>query len=1017
MDGPIVSEKSEEQSCAGRNNGIIRGRGSRPTRRPYYGGFPNRNTTDEPNQNHGDRYRGGDHRRNRRHRFNAYHRNARQNDPIPLDLEKESQNGMVSSGLTLNPNEDESFGVAALENRMKDLTLRESMMQQLQSGTYDCTICFLPIKQLDEIWSCDSCYGAFHLTCITKWAFSGSKVPENSNFDPIGTWCCPLCQKLHSRSTNPLTYRCFCGKAVRPEYRPGISTMPHGCDEVCGKSRASLNAKARENPRIPPCPHNCTELCHPGPCPPCTAMVWLTCPCGRVVKTARCGDEAPLPCGAPCRRPLDRDHCAFGIHCCSQTCHDGECPPCDKLIKSVCYCGRLDEVTRCGSAKAKRYNLSDILSEDNEVYEGDLEHCDVEMFFDGSDEEKAALLAAPEGSIKALFVGTVFSCEKTCDRPLDCGHHNCTDICHAGDCKSCPLLPENCLTCPCGRVPLSKLVMNGDVHGNRRSCIDPIPVCPNVCGRPNPICGHPCPEKCHPGPKCPPCKLTTQISCRCGKSSKEIPCLEYALAVKNDPASIQFLCNRVCSKKKSCGRHKCNRKCCDMVIHACQEICGRTLACGKHNCEDICHAGPCGSCWRGVINEDIYCYCGATYLSPPQPCGTKPPECNRICTREHACDHPVRHNCHSDPECPKCTELTTKRCLGDHKWMYNIPCFITSVTCGGKCNKPIAGCSHRCKRVCHAGECLQENEKCAQPCITPRPDCGHPCSQPCHGAAGISCEKAYGSSKCQAIVDLTCACGLRKEGLRCYKVKALVASLTQKDPNFLLRPTATPGLPFGLPANNILPCDNSCAMAKRLAEGKAKGESETAKMWVRGAQATQESVLSGFPPPEFSEDLKRYASNNISFATEVENILCNIVQQAMDLMKSSTNTPITSKVVTHNFEPMQKGRRWFIKELAEFYGVQCVELDPKPNTFVQAIAKAGWAKFPGGDSKQNCVTLHGQIQSSFVGSVKLNPDAVRKPVHAAQRSAFLRFDDKSTSSTNRRLLPFSEIASEASKTN
>lgn len=101
-----------------------------------------------------------------------------------------------------------------------------------------------------------------------------------------------------------------------------------------------------------------------------------------------------------------------------------------------------------------------------------------------------------------------------------------------------------------------------------------------------------------------------------------------------------------------------------MVIHACQEICGRTLACGQHTCEDICHCGPCASCWRGVINEDIYCYCGATSLPPPQPCGTKPPECHQICTREHACDHPVRHNCHSDPECPKCTELTTKRCVG-----------------------------------------------------------------------------------------------------------------------------------------------------------------------------------------------------------------------------------------------------------------------------------------------------------------------------------------------------------------
>ena len=81
-------------------------------------------------------------------------------------------------------------------------------------------------------------------------------------------------------------------------------------------------------------------------------------------------------------------------------------------------------------------------------------------------------------------------------------------------------------------------VMNGDVHGNRKQCTDPIPVCPNICGRPNPVCGHPCPEKCHTGPNCPPCKLTTQITCRCGKSSKEIPCLEYSLAVAKDPSKL-----------------------------------------------------------------------------------------------------------------------------------------------------------------------------------------------------------------------------------------------------------------------------------------------------------------------------------------------------------------------------------------------------------------------------------------------------------------------------------------------
>lgn len=127
---------------------------------------------------------------------------------------------------------------------------------------------------------------------------------------------------------------------------------------------------------------------------------------------------------------------------------------CCLCVPVVCYCGRLDEVTRCGSERARRYDLCESRSE---AVVGNLDLYEVEMFFDGGEEEKSAILAT-EGAVEALFVGTVFSCEQTCDRPLSCGHHNCTALCHPGDCRPCPLLPSQCLTCPCGRVRLSQLV-------------------------------------------------------------------------------------------------------------------------------------------------------------------------------------------------------------------------------------------------------------------------------------------------------------------------------------------------------------------------------------------------------------------------------------------------------------------------------------------------------------------------------------------------------------------------------
>lgn len=78
------------------------------------------------------------------------------------------------------------------------------------------------------------------------------------------------------------------------------------------------------------------RLCHPGPCPPCAVIVELACPCGRVVRRARCGDEPPEPCGAPCNRlhAVNGGRCAFGTHSCHLNCHDGDCAPCKKIIKS-----------------------------------------------------------------------------------------------------------------------------------------------------------------------------------------------------------------------------------------------------------------------------------------------------------------------------------------------------------------------------------------------------------------------------------------------------------------------------------------------------------------------------------------------------------------------------------------------------------------------------------------------------------------------------------------------------------
>lgn len=65
-------------------------------------------------------------------------------------------------------------------------------------------------------------------------------------------------------------------------------------------------------------------------------------------------------------------------------------------------------------------------------------------------------------------------------RTLFCGNHRCEEVCHSWVCHPCPLLPENVRVCPCGKVPMSKLLPPGE---ERTSCLDPVPTCDNTCGR------------------------------------------------------------------------------------------------------------------------------------------------------------------------------------------------------------------------------------------------------------------------------------------------------------------------------------------------------------------------------------------------------------------------------------------------------------------------------------------------------------------------------------------------------
>ncbi|NXQ35164.1 NFX1 protein, partial [Alaudala cheleensis] len=365
--------------------------------------------------------------------------------------------------------------------------------------------------------------------------------------------------------------------------------IPHSCGELCGKRRQCLD-----------CPHLCNILCHPGPCPSCPAFVTKTCECGQTSHSVRCGQSTKIHCSNVCGNTLN-----CGKHSCTQVCHAGKCSPCQLTVQQVCYCGSNFKEVLCGSKE----ELSDGF-----------------------------------GS---------FSCQNICGKKLNCGRHNCKQVCHPQPCQLCPRLPQVVYRCPCGQTPLSKLLELGCVE--RKICTDPIPSCGKTCGKPL-SCGsyefiHTCESLCHEG-DCRPCSHTSNIYCRCG--------------FKKKVTAITFMCDKRCNKKRSCGRHKCNEVCCVDTEHKCSLVCGRKLNCGLHRCEEPCHRGSCQTCWQTSFDE-LTCYCGESVIYPPVPCGTQPPECKKTCTRPHDCDHPVYHTCHSEEKCPPCTYLTQKWCMGKHE--------------------------------------------------------------------------------------------------------------------------------------------------------------------------------------------------------------------------------------------------------------------------------------------------------------------------------------------------------------
>ncbi|CUE77923.1 zinc finger protein, putative [Bodo saltans] len=543
--------------------------------------------------------------------------------------------------------------------------LVRSITEKLQQGTYECVVCTESVGLRDRLWSCPTCFGVFHLPCIVYWSKSqadqnrieaqsqgGSGAAAASASSLAESFRCPLCQSRCPTNSTAM-YKCYCGQRTNPEADPML--VLGSCGLQCSKRRADAQ-----------CPHACAMQCHPGPCPPCSYQRTQECFCGAEEQTVGCSSGIEgFECGNTCGKELN-----CGRHYCESPCHRGPCKPCAEITTVSCHCG--------GSSVER-------------LCERDLS----------------------------------YSCHKPCTKKRDCGQHDCELPCHDGACSICLRLPARQSSCPCGQTPLWKVYYERPDLQPRGSCTDPIPTCSNICSIPLACGEHLCNSVCHDS-ACLPCSEEVPVRCQCGSSSKKVLCFAQYTPAKEwkractalglnerqiGTSEFPIRCQKKCKKQLSCGKHMCEEVCCGNEDHTCMKVCHKKAPCGIHECGRLCHRGPCPPC-HNTSYDRLFCRCRRTFLEPPVPCGTLPPNCLHPCVVPRACGHPANHNCHFDGECTQCVVPVQKHC-GSHnnKMPFLQPCSLLAISCGRRCGNVSRCCGHECDKVCHIGPC---EHKCSQ---------------------------------------------------------------------------------------------------------------------------------------------------------------------------------------------------------------------------------------------------------------------------------------------------------------
>ena len=233
---------------------------------------------------------------------------------------------------------------------------------------------------------------------------------------------------------------------------------------------------------------------------------------------------------------------------------------------------------------------------------------------------------------------------------------------------------------------------------------------------------------------------------------------------------------------------------------------------------------------------------------------------------------------------------------------------MKDVSCGRQCEKQLSNCSHKCAKICHKGDCLEENESCELPCQKERPHCIHSCNEPCHF------NKPCPDTLCQAVVVVKCKCGLKSKQVKCLQrmyepdSQVLFENLASEIKEMLSCRSidiSTFKNTQVLKKKQELPCDDECFITER-------NRSLAQALQIDSNQR---------PKAMYTHFLKDLTREDFNFASDIEKRFETIVKEVKlgKQTKKSFNMPI-----------MKSNDRRFVHELASYYGLETASDGDEP---------------------------------------------------------------------------------------